>query len=122
MKIIKFIVIFTLALPLNELQAQSKIVQITTIESTVAAGFGRSAMIITNEDGSQEETELNNLFSAFGINFANIKMNEKLISQAIKRFLDQGYKLIATSPLTLSAATGGNSTGMFMTRYTLTKD
>lgn len=122
MKIVKLCILAFLFIQLQNIQAQMKIVQITTIESTVAGGLGRSAMIITKEDGSQTETELNNLFSAFGINFGNIKMNEKLISQAIKGFLDDGYKLIATSPLTLSAATGGNSTGMFMTRYTLVKE
>ena len=122
MKFLKLTAFALLVINFHSIHAQMKIVQITTIESTVAAGFGRSAMIITKEDGSQTESELNNLFSAFGINFGNVKMNDKLILQAIKGYLDQGYKLIATSPLTLSAATGGNSTGMFMTRYTLTKE
>jgi predicted SpoU family rRNA methylase len=75
MKFLKLTAFALLVINFHSIHAQMKIVQITTIESTVAAGFGRSAMIITKEDGSQTESELNNLFSAFGINFGNVKMN-----------------------------------------------
>lgn len=54
-------------------QTESKFMQITTIESVVGGGLGRSKMIITKEDGTQEEKELENLFSMTGINFKNIK-------------------------------------------------
>jgi len=43
--------------------------QITTIESTVSGGGGRSKLIITHDDGKQEETDMFNLFSLLGINF-----------------------------------------------------
>jgi hypothetical protein len=121
-KPIKLIAVVLFLTAFQQLNAQTKIVQITTIESTIAGGLGRSEMIITKEDGSQTETELLNLFSGFGINFGNIKNNEKIITGAIKGYLDQGFKLLSTTPLTLSPATGGNSTGIFMTRYILTKD
>ena len=41
----------------------TKFVQITTIESVIGGGIGRSKMIITKEDGASEEKDLNNLFS-----------------------------------------------------------
>ena len=54
----------------------TKFIQITTIESTVNAGLGRSKMIISKDDGTTEEKDMNNLFSIAGINFKNIKENE----------------------------------------------
>ena len=101
-------------------QQAEKFMQITTIESVVGGGFGRSKMIITKEDGTQEEKDLENLFSMAGINFKNIKSNESLILQTIKSFTDAGWKLKSTVPLTLSP--GNNGSGIFMTRYLLAKD
>ena len=100
-------------------QQNEKFMQITTIESVVGGGFGRSKMIVTKEDGSQEEKDLENLFSMTGINFKNIKSNESFILQTIKSYTDAGWKLYATVPLTLSP--GQNGSGIFMTRYLLIK-
>ena len=100
-------------------KSESKFVQITTIESVVGGGLGRSKMIITKEDGSQEEKDLNNLFSIAGINFKNIKDNETSILQTIKTYTDDGWKMFSNTPLTLSP--GNNGSGIFMTRYLLTK-
>jgi hypothetical protein len=97
-----------------------KFMQITTVESVVGGGFGRSKMIITKEDGSQEEKDLENLFSMTGINFKNIRTNETIILQTIKSFTDTGWKLHATIPMTLSP--GNNGAGIFMTRYLLVRD
>lgn len=99
--------------------ANSKFMQITTIESVVGGGFGRSKMIITKEDGSQEERDLENLFSMTGINFKNIKSNETGILQTLKSYTDAGWKLHSTIPMTLSP--GQNGAGIFMTRYLLVK-
>ena len=96
-----------------------KFMQITTIESVVGGGFGRSKMIITKEDGSQEERDLENLFSVAGINVKNIKSNESDIIRTIKTYTDQGWKLLQAIPLTLSP--NQNSNGIFMTRYLLGK-
>lgn len=100
-------------------QPTGKFMQITTIESVVAGGFGRSRMIVTKEDGSQEEKELENLFSMTGINLKNIKSNESVILQTLKSYTDAGWKLYSTVPLTLSP--GNNGSGIFMTRYLLVK-
>lgn len=100
-------------------QPVGKFMQITTIESVVAGGFGRSRMIVTREDGSQEDKELENLFSMTGINLKNIKSNESVILQTLKSYTDAGWKLYSTIPLTLSP--GNNGSGIFMTRYLLVK-
>lgn len=93
--------------------------QITTIESVVSGGIGRSRMIITKADGSQDDSEMNNLFSVTGINFKNIKENEQQILKTLKSYTDTGWKLDQVIPLPLSP--GNSSTGIFMTRYLLSK-
>ena len=95
-------------------------VQITTVESVIAGGMGRSKMLITKDDGTTEEKDLENLFSMVGINFKNIKENENSIIVTLKRYTDDGWKLVSVSPLTLSP--GSSSNGIFMTRYLLTKE
>jgi hypothetical protein len=105
-------------LPAQE-RTPTSFMQITTIESVVNGGLGRSKMIITKEDGTQEEKDLNNLFSIAGINFKNIKENETTLIGTLKSYTDKGWKLVSTTPLTLSPNEGGN--GIFMTRYLLTK-
>ena len=101
-------------------QAVPKFLQVTTIESVVGGGAGRSKIIITKEDGSQEERELENLFSMTGINFKNIRSNESAIITTLKSFTDAGWKLVSTVPLTLSPSQGG--AGIFMTRYLFSKE
>ncbi len=98
---------------------QVKYVQITTIESVVNGGLGRSKMILTKEDGSQEERDLNNLFSMVGLNFKNIRENESSIIQTLKSYTDTGWKLVSTTPFTLSL--GNNGSEIFMSRYLLCK-
>jgi hypothetical protein len=100
---------------------KTKFMQITTIESVVGGGFGRSKMLITKDDGSQEERDMENLFSLTGINMKNIKSNETSILQVLKTYTDEGWKLQSTIPLTLSPNPNGNN-GIFMTRYLLVKD
>lgn len=101
-------------------KSETRYMQITAIESVVGGGLGRSRMIITKEDGTQEEKDLNNLFSITGINFKNIKENETTILQTIVSYTDTGWKMFSNTPLTLSPGTNGS--GIFMTRYLLTKE
>ena len=94
--------------------------QINTVESVVNGGLGRSKMIITSPDGSQKESDLENLFSMVGINFKNIKSNEEQVLKTLKRYTDEGWKLDQVTSFTLSPADGGGM-GIFMTRYLLSK-
>jgi hypothetical protein len=94
--------------------------QITTVESVVAGGLGRSKMVITLADGTQKETELENLFSLVGINFKNIKENEDKILRTLKEYTGTGWKLDQVTSLTLSQNDSGAG-GIFMTKYLLSK-
>jgi hypothetical protein len=94
--------------------------QINTVESVVAGGLGRSRMIVTNPDGSQKETDMENLFSMAGINFKNIKENEDKLVKTLKNYTDDGWKLEHVTSLTLSQNDSGAG-GIFMTRYLLSK-
>ena len=100
-------------------ETPKKFMQITTIESVIGGGFGRSKMLITKEDGSQDERDMENLFSLTGMNMKNIKSNESDILRAIKTYTDQGWKIDQVTPLTLSP--GDKGPGIFMTRYLLSK-
>jgi hypothetical protein len=92
--------------------------QITTIESTVSGGGGRSKLIITFEDGRQQETDMLNLFSLLGINFKNIQSNDLQIVKALTEFAKQGWRLVATIPLV--PVSEDNS--LCMTRYLLMRE
>ena len=123
MKKAALIVLFIFSVMLSNAQEGTSVprqyLQITTIESVVAGGLGRSKLLITKQDGSQEERDLNNLFSVGGINFKNIKENESTILRTLKQFTDEGWSLDKTIPMTLSPGDGGG--GIFMTRYLLSK-
>ena len=104
----------------TKLDADKQYMQITTVESVLAGGIGRSKMIITNPDGSQKESDLENLFSLVGINFKNIKQNEDKLLKTLKEYTGIGWKLDQVTSLTLSQNDTGAG-GIFMTRYLLSK-
>ena len=118
-----FLLLFVCSLLSTDLKAQTtqtKFMQITTIESVIGGGLGRSRMITTKEDGTQDEKEINNLFSITGINLKNIKENEATLLKELKTYTEAGWKLVSATPLTLSPSQNGN--GIFMTRYLLSKE
>lgn len=122
----RIIVLALLMLALSSLKAQEikaepgkQFMQITTVESVVGGGLGRSKMIITNPDGSQKESDLENLFSLAGINFKNIKENEDKIVKVLKVYTDEGWKMDYVTSFTLSPS--DNGLGIFMTRYLLSR-
>ena len=100
--------------------AKKQFMQITTVESVVSGGLGRSKMIITTPDGSQTETDLENLFSLVGINFKNIRDNEDKVIKTLKSYDDKGWKMEQVTSFTLSPGNNGGI-GIFMTRYLLSK-
>lgn len=101
--------------------ASKEFMQVTTVESVLAGGLGRSKMIITNPDGEQKESDMENLFSMVGINFKNIKGNEKKLVRTLKSYTDKGWKIEYVTSLTLSQNDSGAG-GIFMTRYLLSND
>jgi hypothetical protein len=106
----------------QEIKAETpkQFMQITTVESVLAGGLGRSKMIITNADGTQKDSDMENLFSMVGINFKNIKENEDKVIKALKEYTNNGWKVEHVTSLTLSQNDSGAG-GIFMTRYLLSK-
>lgn len=89
--------------------------QFTTVESVVPGGFGRSRMITTNADDSKiDEIKLENFYSLVGINFSNIRHNDKMITSKITDFSADGWELLH---VTSGVESGIDKTGLFITRY-----
>jgi hypothetical protein len=88
--------------------------QITTIESVVPMGLGRSRMLTIDENGKQEEVKMKNFFSAVGINFGNIRKNDELVGDKLTQLSEQGWELESVNTGVYSA---DKSTGIFITRY-----
>lgn len=97
--------------------------QMTTIESVVPGGFGRSRVLFTPEWKGTKETNLENLFSLTGINLGNVRSNEEAILRFVSEISSDGWELVQAVPLTqvLNGTGGQSSQGIFMTRYLFRK-
>lgn len=94
--------------------------QMTTIESVVPGGLGRSRMLINEKGGNKDEIDMKNFFSLGGINFGNINNNEQLILEKISQMNANGWELYNITPGVVSPS--ANSTGIFITRYLFRKE
>ncbi|MEJ2162785.1 MAG: hypothetical protein P8X60_05540 [Robiginitalea sp.] len=117
---------------------------ITSIESVVPMGLGRSRIISSDEDKSYqdftserteenkkqnkskrsaakvsnfEETKILNFYSAAGINFQNVASNDALLSSKVNTMIDQGWELTFVTSGVESDAGKGDGTGIFITRF-----
>lgn len=118
---------------------------ITTIESIIPAGLGRSRMISNKEDlntanyttkrtdgttsdmgtvkredikiDNFEETKLLNFFSATGINFQNIASNDAMISAKLNEMAAAGWTLMFVATGVESNAGTEDGEGIFVTRF-----
>lgn len=106
------------AAPLVAKSASYEYYIVTTIESVVPMGLGRSRMISTDENGKTDEVKLENFFSAVGINFGNIRENDAMIADKISKMSAEGWELHHISNGVYGADT---STGIFITRYLFRK-
>jgi hypothetical protein len=93
---------------------------VTTIESVVAGGLGRSRMLINEKGGTKDEIDMKNFFSLAGINFQNINTNEQLILEKISQMNANGWELHQVTPGVVSP-NGNGGTGLFITRYLFRK-
>ena len=116
-----------LVLPLLPRQAAAQsgkftYLQMTTIESVVAGGMGRSRVLFTPEFKGQKELEMENLFSLAGINLKNVRANEETILRFLSDINAEGWELVQTTPLTQTLQSAGTTgQGIFMTRYLFRK-
>lgn len=118
---------------------------VTTVESIVPMGLGRSRIIeqkspINVDDFTTErtsgkdskqgdvkrgdakvdafaETKLLNFYSGVGINFQNIASNDALMSSKINKLAKEGWKLIFVAAGVESKAGKDDKAGIFITRY-----
>ena len=94
--------------------------QVTSVESVVPGGLGRSRMITIDDKGKMEEIKMKNFFSMAGINFSNIRENDGMITQKIKDLTNNGWELHNITS-GVYAGTEQNSNGIFITRYLFKK-
>lgn len=100
---------------LAEAQVQApEFLQMTTIESLVVGGLGRSRMITTDNSGKMQEVPLTNFYSLTGINFENVRDNDRIITQKINELAKEGWELLH---VTAGAESSDKTTGIFITRY-----
>lgn len=102
----------------NKPATKTRFLQITAIESVVPGGLGRSRMITMSPQGKMEEVKLENFFSLVGINFENVRSNDRDISAKIEQLYEEGWELVTTNTGVYSSA---ESTGIFITRYLFKK-
>ena len=125
--------------------AQQYVVKvITTVESIVPNGLGRSRMISTNIDRDYkeftstqtedthdrnkskrkdirvkdfDETKLLNFYNLAGIRFQNIAANDAVIESKLNDMLANGWDLAFVSSAVESDSRGDDGHGIFVTRY-----
>ncbi|SHG84579.1 hypothetical protein [Flagellimonas flava] len=129
------------------LQAQEYKV-ITSVESIISSGLGRSRIINaleerdykeytsvqTNDDNTRnkskrgdirvknfEETKLLNFFNLGGIRFQNIAANDAVISSMINDMIANGWELAFVNSAVESDGGEDDSQGIFITRYIFKK-
>jgi hypothetical protein len=119
---------------------------ITTVESIIPMGLGRSRILMEKEDidpsvfatertdgktskmgkvrrnelkiENFEETKLLNFYSAVGIQFQNIASNDAIIAAKLTQLSSEGWELVAVSAGVESDAGKEDGQGIFVTRYT----
>ena len=115
---------------------------LTTVESIIPNGLGRSRMITTDvsQDTSTftsdrgkdeknkskrkdvrvkdfEETKLLNFFNIGGIRFENIVANDVMVSSKMNEMAEEGWELAFVTSGVESDAGEGDGKGLFISRY-----
>ena len=119
---------------------------ITTVESIIPAGIGRSRMLSPTEEvdsekfttertngkkGNEqnkvrrrdlridgiEETKLLNFYSLTGINFQNIASNDALVSDKLTQMAKNGWELVFVTSGVESDGGETDGEGIYITRY-----
>ncbi len=147
MKKIVLIASFLLVASMDANAQQIKI--ITSVESIVPNGIGRSRIIDAQEekDFSEytseqtakdntrnkskrgdirvkdfEETKLLNFYNIAGIRFQNIAANDAVISSKLTTMVQDGWELMFVTSGVESDSGTGDGNGLFITRYVFKKE
>lgn len=121
---------------------------ITSVESIVPSGIGRSRIIDAKEDKNFEEftseqteedntrnkskrgnirvknfeeTKLLNFYNIAGIRFQNIAANDAVIASKLTAMISDGWELIFVTSGVEADAGGDDGQGIFITRYIFKK-
>jgi hypothetical protein len=141
--------LFTLLLFVSSLALQAQEYRvITSVESIVSSGLGRSRIINaledkdykeytstqTAEDNTRnkskrsdirvknfEETKLLNFFNLGGIRFQNIAANDALLTSMINDMVANGWELAFVTSAVESDGGKSDGSGIFITRYIFKK-
>jgi len=140
---------FIFLLSFFEISAQIEYKVITSVESIVPNGVGRSRIISANEDKNYkeftstqtendktrnksdraeirvkdfDETKLLNFYNIGGIRFQNIAANDALISSKINTMIEEGWELAFVNSAVESECGKGDGQGIFITRYIFKKN
>ena len=122
---------------------------VTSVESIVPSGLGRSRIINaqeekdykeytsvqTEEDNTRnkskrkdirvkdfEETKLLNFYNIAGIRFQNIAANDALLTSMMNDMAEEGWELAFVTSSVESDAGDGDGKGIFITRYVFKKN
>ena len=145
MKKLIFIAAFLLAVTVSLMAQQYEYNVVTSIESIVPMGIGRSRIVqqkqpmdvskfttsrTSGKDSKQgdvnrsetkidnfDETKLLNFYSGFGINFQNIASNDALITSKLNQMSTDGWELFTVVSGVESDAGKDDRNGIFITRY-----
>lgn len=115
---------------------------ITSVESIIPSGVGRSRLISSNENRDYrdytssrstekrnkssrtdirvkdfDETKLLNFFNVAGIRFQNIAANDAVITSKLNTMSEEGWELAFVSSAVESDAGKDDNKGIFITRY-----
>jgi hypothetical protein len=143
----KLLLIIVLAfISFIDVNAQVVYKVITSVESIVPNGVGRSRIISASEDKDYkeftsnrtddkdtdsrnkskrneiriknfEETKLLNFYNLGGIRFQNIAANDALITSKINTMIEEGWELAFVTSAVESEGGKGDGKGIFITRY-----
>jgi hypothetical protein len=125
-------------------KAQVEYKVVTSVESIVPNGLGRSRIISANEEKNYkdftttqteddntrnksdrseirvkdfDETKLLNFYNLGGIRFQNIAANDALITSKINTMIEEGWELAFVTSAVESDGGKGDNQGIFITRY-----
>jgi hypothetical protein len=133
-----------LLVSLIDTQAQVEYKVVTSVESIVPSGLGRSRIISANEEKNYkdftstqteddntrnksdrgeirvkdfDETKLLNFYNIAGIRFQNIAANDAVITSKINTMIEEGWELAFVTSAVESDGGKDDGQGIFITRY-----